>query len=237
MVQLSLPKNSVPVKGKNHPNHDLIDDQGQHNADIRIINIYRWSGVEGQPPQIDRFEIDVAKAGTMVLDILNKIKSDVDTTLTYRKSCREGVCGSCAMNIDGVNTLACQKHIEECSKEITIYPLPHMKVVKDLVVDLKKAFDQFKSIKPWLMKSSKHNERENTQSVEDRDKLDGKWECIMCFSCSTSCPSYWWNEDKYLGPAFFFKRIDGYKIVAMKKKKRGLKNWMITLNCTDATQL
>ena len=94
--------------------------------------------VEGEQPQIDRFEIDVAKAGTMVLDILNKIKSEVDTSLTYRKSCREGVCGSCAMNIDGVNTLACQKHIEECSKEITIYPLPHMRVVKDLVVDLKK---------------------------------------------------------------------------------------------------
>ncbi len=89
MVQLSLPKNSVPVKGKTHSNVELIDDQGQHNTDIRIINIYRWSGIEGQPPQIDRFEIDVAKAGTMVLDILNIIKSDVDTTLTYRKSCRE----------------------------------------------------------------------------------------------------------------------------------------------------
>ena len=161
MVQLTLPKNSIPVKGKTYSNVELIDDQGQHQADIRIINVYRWSGVEGEPPQIDRFEIDVAKAGTMVLDILNKIKSEVDTSLTYRKSCREGVCGSCAMNIDGVNTLACQKHIEDCSKEITIYPLPHMRVVKDLVVDLKKAFEQFKSIKPWLMKSSKHNEREN----------------------------------------------------------------------------
>ena len=107
MVQLTLPKNSIPVKGKTYSNVELIDDQGQHQADIRIINVYRWSGVEGEPPQIDRFEIDVAKAGTMVLDILNKIKSEVDTSLTYRKSCREGVCGSCAMNIDGVNTLAC----------------------------------------------------------------------------------------------------------------------------------
>ena len=134
MVQLTLPKNSIPVKGKTYSNVELIDDQGQHQADVRIINVYRWSGVEGERPQIDRFEIDVAKAGTMVLDILNKIKSEVDTSLTYRKSCREGVCGSCAMNIDGVNTLACQKHIEDCSKEITIYPLPHMRVVKDLVV-------------------------------------------------------------------------------------------------------
>mgnify|MGYP001481905935 FL=1 len=201
MVQLTLPKNSVPVKGKSYSNVDLIDEQSQQNHDIRIVNIYRWSGEEGSPPQIDRFEIDVAKAGTMVLDILNKIKAEVDPSLTFRKSCREGVCGSCAMNIDGVNTLACQKHIEECSDVINIYPLPHMKVLKDLVVDLKKAFEQFKSIKPWLNKKSSNNKRENLQSVEDRDKLDGKWECVMCFSCSTSCPSYWWNEDKYLGPA------------------------------------
>jgi len=201
MVQLTLPKNSVPVKGKTYSNVDLIDESSQIRHDIRIVNIYRWSGKEGDQPQIDRFEIDVAKAGTMVLDILNQIKAEVDTSLTFRKSCREGVCGSCAMNIDGVNTLACQKHIEECSDEINIYPLPHMKVIKDLVVDLKKAFDQIKSVKPWLQKTSPHNDRENKQSVPDRDKLDGKWECIMCFSCSTSCPSYWWNEDKYLGPA------------------------------------
>ena len=191
MVQLTLPKNSVPVKGKSYSNVDLIDEQSQQNHDIRIINVYRWSGDENTPPQIDRFEIDVAKAGTMVLDILNKIKAEVDPSLTFRKSCREGVCGSCAMNIDGVNTLACQKHIEECSDEINIYPLPHMKVLKDLVVDLKKAFEQFKSIKPWLNKKSPNNNRENLQSVEDRDRLDGKWECVMCFSCSTSCPSYW----------------------------------------------
>ena len=180
MVQLTLPKNSVPVKGKSYSNVDLIDEQSQQNHDIRIINVYRWSGDENTPPQIDRFEIDVAKAGTMVLDILNKIKAEVDPSLTFRKSCREGVCGSCAMNIDGVNTLACQKHIEECSDEINIYPLPHMKVLKDLVVDLKKAFEQFKSIKPWLNKKSPNNKRENLQSVEDRDKLDGKW--VLCVS-------------------------------------------------------
>jgi len=201
MVQLTLPKNSVPVKGKSYSNVDLIDEQSQQNHDIRIINVYRWSGDENTPPQIDRFEIDVAKAGTMVLDILNKIKAEVDPSLTFRKSCREGVCGSCAMNIDGVNTLACQKHIEECSDEININNIHNMRVLKDLVVDLKKAFEQFKSIKPWLNKKSPNNKRENLQSVEDRDRLDGKWECVMCFSCSTSCPSYWWNEDKYLGPA------------------------------------
>ena len=201
MVQLSLPKNSVPIKGKSYSNVDLLDEQSQQNHDIRVINVYRWSGDENTPPQIDRFEIDVKKAGTMVLDILNQIKAELDPSLTFRKSCREGVCGSCAMNIDGVNTLACQKNIEECSDVINIYPLPHMKVLKDLVVDLKKAFEQFKSIKPWLSKKTPNNEKENYQSIEDRDKLDGMWECVMCFSCSTSCPSYWWNEDKYLGPA------------------------------------
>ena len=178
-----------------------MDEQSQQNHDIRVINVYRWSGDENTPPQIDRFEIDVKKAGTMVLDILNQIKAELDPSITFRKSCREGVCGSCAMNIDGVNTLACQKNIEECSDVINIYPLPHMKVIKDLVVDLKKAFEQFKSIKPWLSKKTPNNKKENYQSIEDRDKLDGMWECVMCFSCSTSCPSYWWNEDKYLGPA------------------------------------
>ena len=201
MVQLSLPKNSVPIKGNSYSNVDLLDEQSQQNHDIRVINVYRWSGDENTPPQIDRFEIDVKKAGTMVLDILNQIKAELDPSLTFRKSCREGVCGSCAMNIDGVNTLACQKNIEECSDMINIYPLPHMKVIKDLVVDLKKAFEQFKSIKPWLSKKTPNNKKENYQSIEDRDKLDGMWECVMCFSCSTSCPSYWWNEDKYLGPA------------------------------------
>ena len=201
MVQLSLPKNSVPIKGNSYSNVDLLDEQSQQNHDIRFINVYRWSGEENTPPQIDRFEIDVKKAGTMVLDILNQIKAELDPSLTFRKSCREGVCGSCAMNIDGVNTLACQKNIEECSDVINIYPLPHMKVLKDLVVDLKKAFEQFKSIKPWLSKKTPNNKKENYQSIEDRDKLDGMWECVMCFSCSTSCPSYWWNEDKYLGPA------------------------------------
>ena len=201
MVQLSLPKNSVPIKGNSYSNVDLLDEQSQQNHDIRVINVYRWSGEENTPPQIDRFEIDVKKAGTMVLDILNQIKAELDPSLTFRKSCREGVCGSCAMNIDGVNTLACQKNIEECSDVINIYPLPHMKVLKDLVVDLKKAFEQFKSIKPWLIKKTPNNKKENNQSIKDRDKLDGMWECVMCFSCSTSCPSYWWNEDKYLGPA------------------------------------
>jgi len=223
MVQLSLPKNSVPIKGNSYSNVDLFDEQSQQNHDIRVINVYRWSGEENTPPQIDRFEIDVKKAGTMVLDILNQIKAELDPSLTFRKSCREGVCGSCAMNIDGVNTLACQKNIEECSDVINIYPLPHMKVLKDLVVDLKKAFEQFKSIKPWLSKKTPNNKKENYQSIEDRDKLDGMWECVMCFSCSTSCPSYWWNEDKYLGPAVLLQANRWIQDSRDEEKKERLK--------------
>ena len=223
MVQLSLPKKSVPIKGNSYSNVDLLDEQSQQNHDIRVINVYRWSGDENTPPQIDRFEIDVKKAGTMVLDILNQIKAELDPSLTFRKSCREGVCGSCAMNIDGVNTLACQKNIEECSDVINIYPLPHMKVIKDLVVDLKKAFEQFKSIKPWLSKKTPNNKKENYQSIEDRDKLDGMWECVMCFSCSTSCPSYWWNEDKYLGPAVLLQANRWIQDSRDEEKKERLK--------------
>ena len=142
----------------------------------------------------------------MVLDALIKIKNEIDTTLTFRRSCREGVCGSCAMNIDGVNTLACLKPIEEIKKDIKIYPLPHMRVVKDLVPDLTDAYKQLESIKPWLQNDEEEKEKnknpsKNLQNPEDRAKLDGSWECVLCFCCTTSCPSYWWNGDNYLGPA------------------------------------
>ena len=140
MVQLTLPKNSVPVKGKFYSNVDLIDEQSQQNHDIRIINVYRWSGDENTPPQIDRFEIDVAKAGTMVLDILNKIKAEVDPSLTFRKSCREGVCGSDAMNINGKNGLACITKIEDLKEPVVLRPLPGLPVIRDLVVDMSQFF-------------------------------------------------------------------------------------------------
>jgi succinate dehydrogenase / fumarate reductase iron-sulfur subunit len=144
----------------------------------------------------------------MVLDALIAIKNEVDTTLTFRRSCREGVCGSCAMNIDGVNTLACIKPMSEVKNDIKIYPLPHMRVVKDLVPDLTEAYKQLESIKPWLQIDEDVPFNSNTSPIEekkqdpkDRAKLDGSWECVLCFCCTTSCPSYWWNGDKYLGPA------------------------------------
>jgi succinate dehydrogenase / fumarate reductase iron-sulfur subunit len=142
----------------------------------------------------------------MVLDALLKIKDEMDQTLTLRRSCREGICGSCAMNIEGRNTLACLKPIEECSGDVKVYPLPHMPVVKDLVPDLTHVYAQYASIEPWMKSDTPAPPNaERKQSPEERAKLDGLWECILCFCCSTSCPSYWWNGDKYLGPAILLQ--------------------------------
>ena len=147
----------------------------------------------------------------MILDALIKIKNEVDSTLTFRRSCREGICGSCSMNIDGRNTLACLKPIAEVQGEVKIYPLPHMPVVKDLVPDLTVPYAQLASIEPWLKAATPPPDRERLQSPEERDKLDGLYECILCFCCTTSCPSYWWNGDRYLGPAVL---LQAYRWIA-----------------------
>ncbi|HVF35055.1 MAG TPA: succinate dehydrogenase iron-sulfur subunit, partial [Candidatus Saccharimonadia bacterium] len=169
---------------------------------VRTFRIYRYDPDSGANPRIDSFEIDMASCGPMVLDALIKIKNEVDPTLTFRRSCREGICGSCAMNIDGTNTLACTKAIGDVKGEVRIYPLPHMSVVKDLVPDMTHFYAQYASIQPWIRtQSSPPPDRERLQSKEDRAKLDGLYECILCACCSTSCPSYWWNSEKYLGPA------------------------------------
>ena len=140
--------------------------------------------------------------GPKVLDILFKIKNEIDPSLTFRRSCAHGVCGSCAMNIDGVNTLACIKSHTDINGDLNIYPLPHLKVIKDLIGDLSTLYKQYESIQPWLKVGQTGKEKEEIkQSQKDREKLDGYYECILCACCSTSCPSYWWNGDKYLGPA------------------------------------
>jgi len=168
---------------------------------VKSFKVYRWNPDDGKNPRIDTYDIDLADCGPMILDALIKIKNEVDSTLTFRRSCREGVCGSCAMNIDGTNTLACTKYIDDVRGDVKIYPLPHMPVVKDLVPDLTTAYAQLASVEPWLKNESPAPERERPQSPEERAKLDGLWECILCFSCTTSCPSYWWNGERYLGPA------------------------------------
>eukprot|EP00049_Salpingoeca_infusionum_P022608 m.7746 g.7746 ORF g.7746 m.7746 type:complete len:305 (+) comp5283_c0_seq1:84-998(+) len=170
---------------------------------MKTIKIYRWDP-EGSAsaPTYQTYEVDTSKCGPMVLDALIKIKNEMDATLTFRRSCREGICGSCSMNIDGTNHLACLCPIGEVSKTMTIRPLPHMYVVKDLVPDMANFYQQYKAIEPWLQTSAKpESGKEFFQSVEDRSKLDGMYECILCACCSTSCPSYWWHPDKYLGPA------------------------------------
>lgn len=172
---------------------------------IKKFQVYRWDpDTPGDKPRMQTYEIDLNTCGPMVLDALIKIKNEMDSTLTFRRSCREGICGSCAMNINGGNTLACLNKIDSnVSKPTKIYPLPHMYVVKDLVPDMSNFYAQYKSIEPYLKKKDETNEgkEQYLQTVEDRQKLDGLYECILCACCSTSCPSYWWNGDKYLGPA------------------------------------
>lgn len=195
MAEFTLPANSKVGTGKTFP-------AGSGAKRVRKFNIYRWNPDDGKTPQVDTYEVDLDDCGPMVLDALIKIKNEVDQTLTFRRSCREGICGSCAMNIDGTNTLACTKFIDDVKEDVNIYPLPHMKVVKDLVPDLNNAYAQLASVEPWLKsKTPPPPDKERPQSPEDRRKLDGLYECILCFSCATSCPSYWWNSDRYLGPA------------------------------------
>jgi len=170
---------------------------------IKYFKIYRWDPEQKQKPYVATYPIDLNDCGPMVLDALIKVKNEQDPTLTFRRSCREGICGSCAMNIDGRNTLACLCTIDDGPKASKIYPLPHMYVVKDLVPDMSNFYEQYRSIEPWLQtKTSKEEgQKEWLQTKQDRAKLDGMYECILCACCSTACPSYWWNSDSYLGPA------------------------------------
>jgi len=170
---------------------------------MKEFKIYRWNpDTPAEKPKLQSYKVDLSQCGPMMLDALIKIKNEVDPTLTFRRSCREGICGSCAMNIDGVNTLACLCRIEKDTKKASkVYPLPHMYIVKDLVPDLTLFYKQYKSIEPFLKNDNPPAQGEFLQTVDDRKKLDGMYECILCACCSTSCPSYWWNQDQYLGPA------------------------------------
>jgi succinate dehydrogenase iron-sulfur subunit len=150
---------------------------------------------------MDTYFVDLDGCGPMALDALIWIKNVIDPTLTFRRSCSEGICGSCSMNINGINTLACTMAMNEIKGVIRVYPLPHLAVIKDLVPDLTHAYAQYASIEPWLKTVTPTPERERLQSREDRAKLEGLENCILCFCCTTSCPSYWWNGNRFLGPA------------------------------------
>ncbi len=194
MVQFRLPKNSRVTEGRTWP-------RPEGAGRLKEFRIYRFDPESGGNPRIDTYYVDLDDCGPMVLNALIKIKDEIDSTLTFRRSCREGICGSCAMNIDGENTLACLKPIGDIDGPVRIYPLPHMEVVKDLVPDLTLLYAQHRLIEPWLKTDTPEPEREWLQSKEERARLDGLYECILCFCCATSCPSYWWNSDRYLGPA------------------------------------
>ena len=194
MVEFTLPANSKVRRGKTH-----AAPAGAVN--LKTFKVYRYDPDSTDNPRLDTFEVDLDTCGPMVLDALIKIKDEIDSTLTFRRSCREGVCGSCSFNIDGINTLACIKPIEEVRGAVKVYPLPHLPVIKDLVPDLSVAYAQYASIEPWLKTGGTAPTTERRQSPDERVELDGLWECILCFCCQTSCPSYWWNGERYLGPA------------------------------------
>ena len=237
MVQFNLPDNSKLVEG------DYYKTPSKSN-NIKNFRVYRWSPDDEKNPRVDTYEVDLNDCGPMVLDAVMKIKNEIDTSLTFRRSCREGICGSCAMNIDGTNTLACTKAIADVKGDVKIYPLPHMPVIKDLVTNLKNLYKQLKSIKPWLIKQSRNeSSEENIQSRNEREKLDGLYECILCACCSTSCPSYWWNSDKYLGPAVLLQSYRWLQDSRDEERKERLKELDDTfkvyrchtiMNCTQA---
>ena len=237
MVQFNLPANSKIVKG------DFYKDQSG-SKNIKIVNVYRWNPTDGKNPRVDTFEVDMDNCGPKVLDVLFKIKNEIDPSLTFRRSCAHGVCGSCAMNIDGTNTLSCIKSHTDIKGELNIYPLPHLKVIKDLIGDLSGLYRQYESIQPWLKtKQTGEEKQEIYQSPDDRAKLDGHYECILCACCSTSCPSYWWNGDKYLGPAVLLQAHRWIQDSRDEERKERLKKVADELklyrchtimNCTNA---
>jgi len=195
MVEFNLPANSRVRDGKTW-------SAPAGASRIRNFKIYRYDPESGENPRLDTYSVDLGSCGPMVLDALIKIKNEVDSTLTFRRSCREGICGSCAMNIDGTNTLACTLAIDDIKGDIKIYPLPHMSIVKDLVPDLTNFYAQYASIKPWLQtRTPAPPDSERLQSKEEQELINTPSACILCACCSTSCPSYWWNSDRYLGPA------------------------------------
>ncbi|MFC5069839.1 succinate dehydrogenase iron-sulfur subunit [Flaviflagellibacter deserti] len=195
MAEFSLPKNSRIKQGRTWPKPEGAER-------VTEFRVYRWNPDDGENPSVDTYYVDREHCGPMILDGLIYIKNTIDSSLTFRRSCREGICGSCSMNINGANTLACTMGMDEAGGDsIAVYPLPHMAVIKDLVPDLSTFYAQHALIEPYLKTETPPPEREWTQSPEDREKLDGLYECILCACCTTSCPSYWWNGDKYLGPA------------------------------------
>ena len=237
MAKFSLPANSRVKRGRTYP----AADGSQNNREFLV---YRYDPTSAENPKLDSYQVDLDNCGPMVLDALIAIKGEIDPTLTFRRSCREGICGSCAMNIDGTNTLACLHSIDAVKGPVKIYPLPHMPVIKDLVPDMTNFYAQYASVKPWLeARTPPPPDRERLQSKEDQDRIDEPSACILCACCSTACPSYWWNSDRFLGPAALLQayrwivdsrdEATGERLDALEDPFR-LYRCHTILNCTDA---
>jgi succinate dehydrogenase / fumarate reductase, iron-sulfur subunit len=196
MAEFTLPRNSVVRKD------GRVFKAPAGATHVQVFKIYRYDPDSNENPRLDTYELDMDSCGPMVLDALIKIKNEVDPTLSFRRSCREGICGSCAMNIDGKNGLACISACADVKSDVKIYPLPHMSIIKDLVPDLTNFYAQYAAMQPWLQsRTPAPPDGERLQSKEDQEKVDRPSACILCACCSTSCPSYWWNSERYLGPA------------------------------------
>lgn len=237
MAQFRLPANSRVGRGKLYP-------APAESLTVKRFGVYRYDPESGQNPRLDTYDVDTSTCAPMVLDALFKIKDEMDSTLVFRRSCREGICGSCSMNINGVNTLACTQRWTEINGDIRIYPLPHLTVIKDLVTDMTAFYAQYASIKPWLQTlTPSPPDRERLQSQEDQRKLDEPSACILCACCSTACPSYWWSSDRFLGPAVLLQayrwimdsrdEVTGERLDALEDPFR-LYRCHTILNCTPA---
>jgi succinate dehydrogenase / fumarate reductase, iron-sulfur subunit len=237
MAEFRLPPNSRIVKGITHA-------APAGAGELRTVRIYRFNPDSGENPRVDTFALEVKSCGPMVLDALIQLKAAVDSSLTFRRSCREGICGSCAMNINGVNRLACTTAMADLRGDIKIYPLPHMPVIKDLVPDLTNFYAQYAAVKPWLQsRTPPPPDRERLQSKEEQEKIDRPAACILCACCSTACPSYWWNSERFLGPAAL---LAAYRwIIDSRDEAKGerlddledpfrLYRCHTIMNCTDA---
>ena len=174
------------------------------------IEMYRYDPDKDQKPYMKTYDLELEDSDRMLLDALIKLKK-LDPTISFRRSCREGICGSDAMNINGKNGLACLQNLNDLPSKIVLRPLPGLPVVRDLIVDMTLFFKQYNSIKPFLINTNPPPEKERLQSPEERNELDGLYECILCASCSTSCPSFWWNPDKFVGPAGL---LQAYRFIA-----------------------
>jgi succinate dehydrogenase / fumarate reductase, iron-sulfur subunit len=175
------------------------------------LEIYRYDPDRDAKPRMQAIEVKLLPTDKMLLDALMRIKSDVDDSLAFRRSCREGVCGSDAMNINGRNGLACVTNLRDLKEPIVLRPLPGLPVIRDLIVDMTHFFNQYHSVQPFLINDAPPPEKERLQSPAEREELDGLYECILCACCSTSCPSFWWSPDKFVGPAGL---LQAYRFIA-----------------------